>query len=94
MYSESLDLHAASPLYQCPSLVDLDRYLLVLVYTDIRGHPCVCVSVSCVAVGLLGFACLKDSVTLPPHRRCVGGALDELIYTDSTVLNEAITIFN
>ena len=65
MYSESLDLHAASPLYQCPSLVDLDRYLLVLVYTDIRGYPCVCpflvypcvcVSVSCVAVGLLGFA--------------------------------------
>ena len=42
MYSESLGLHAASPLYQCSSLVDLDRYLLVLVYTDIRGHPCVC----------------------------------------------------
>ena len=52
MYSESLDLHAASPLYQCSSLVDLDRYLLVLVYTDVRGHPWV--SVSCVAVALLG----------------------------------------
>ena len=47
MYSESLDLHAASPLYQCSSLVDLDRYLLVLVY--------MCVSVSCVAVAFLGF---------------------------------------
>ena len=35
MYSESLDLHAASPLYQCSSLEDLDRYLLVLVYTDV-----------------------------------------------------------
>ena len=44
LYSESLDLHAASPLYQCPSLVDLDRYLLVLVYPAIRGYmyPCVC----------------------------------------------------
>ena len=27
MYPESVDLHAASPLYQCFSLGDLDRYL-------------------------------------------------------------------
>ena len=27
MYSESPDLHAASPLHQCFSLEDLDRYL-------------------------------------------------------------------
>ena len=39
MYPESSDLHAASPLYQCPSLVDLDRYLLVLVYMCVT---CVC----------------------------------------------------
>ena len=41
VYPESLDLHAASPLYQSVphSLEDLDRYFLVLVYTDVRGHP-------------------------------------------------------
>ena len=57
MYSESLDLHAASPLYQCSSLVDLDRYLLVLVYTDVRGHPGV--SVSCVAGAFFGLQLVK-----------------------------------
>ena len=62
MYSESQDLHAASPLYQCSSLVDLDRYLLVLVYTDVRGHPDV--SVSCVAVSLFWASFDKDSLPL------------------------------
>ena len=66
MYPESLDLHAASPLYQCPSLEDLDRrYLLVLVYTDVRGHPCV--SVSCVAVALFGVRWLKDLSRQPSY---------------------------
>ena len=45
MYSESLDLHAASPLHQCFSLEGLDRYFL-----------CSCVSGvhSCVAVAFFG----------------------------------------
>ena len=30
MYSESPDLHAASPLHQCFSLEDLDRYCSVV----------------------------------------------------------------
>ena len=53
MYSESLDMHTASPLHQCLSLEDLDRYLCGRC-TDVRGHPGV--SVSCVAVGSSAFA--------------------------------------
>ena len=56
MYPESLDLHAASPLHQCFSLEDLDRYLWRCgsSFTDVRGHPGV--SVSCVAVRSPAFA--------------------------------------
>ena len=63
MYSESLDLHAASPLYQCPSLEDLDRYLLVLVYTGVRGHPCVCLFLVW-PWAFFGLSLIKNSVPL------------------------------
>ena len=51
MYTESSDLHAAGPLYQCSSLEDLDRYFRACdrMSADIR------VSVSCVVVALFGF---------------------------------------
>ena len=51
MYTESSDLHAAGPLYQCSSLEDLDGYFRACVWmsVDIR------VSVSCVVVALFGF---------------------------------------
>ena len=60
MYTESSDLHAAGPLYQCSSLEGLDRYFraCVRMSADIR------VSVSCVVVALFGFWLIKGySVT-------------------------------
>ena len=44
MYSVSLDLHAASPLHQCLSLEDLDRYFVW----------CSVGVVSCVVVAFFG----------------------------------------
>ena len=56
MYSESLDVHAASPLYQCLSLEDLDRYLVV--WQCSRESVCVCVCFLC-GRGVFGVCLIK-----------------------------------
>ena len=62
MYSASIDLHATCPLYQCLSLVDLDRYLLCGVVFSV------------VTCGLFGLGESKILTSVHSRHACLKGS--------------------